>query len=297
VSEGTTLQQELPEAGWFADPADHRMQRYWGGKNWTDHVRYADANSQPISQAPAPTTPLHNDYESIPTTGSTLITQPEQFTRSAEPEQAHQFVAEEPRALAAQPNHSAYRFGQTPSFADDSAFNFAPNPDYTPTTGPTSVVSARNDFNPEPEAMPYVPLSTLRTSSHTYTPAWQQRVSTPSTGAVWLIAFFPAISVAFQLGVLLFAPQLATPAFRVGTIIISALFLTIAAFADRAALTSRGLRGASPWWMLLSPLAYLIFRGIALRKSGARHWAPVFAILGIAALSVLAAMFVILQLT
>jgi Protein of unknown function (DUF2510) len=70
------------------------------------------------------------------------------------------------------------------------------------------------------------------------------------------------------------------------------------AFADRAALLAGGnATAATPWWTLLSPLAYLIARGLEVRKyEEAGAWAPlvwwvVAAILtpGVAVLSVFAA--------
>jgi hypothetical protein len=70
------------------------------------------------------------------------------------------------------------------------------------------------------------------------------------------------------------------------------------AFADRASLLSGGnATAANPWWTLLSPLVYLIVRGIEVRKyEPVGAWAPlvwwiVAAVLtpGVAILSIFAA--------
>ena len=49
--EMTTAQ---PAAGWYTDPADSANERWWGGLDWTDHVR-------PLAAAPSyePTAPMH----------------------------------------------------------------------------------------------------------------------------------------------------------------------------------------------------------------------------------------------
>ena len=43
-----------PAAGWYTDPADSANERWWGGLDWTDHVR-------PLAVAPSyePTAPMH----------------------------------------------------------------------------------------------------------------------------------------------------------------------------------------------------------------------------------------------
>jgi uncharacterized protein DUF4328/uncharacterized protein DUF2510 len=43
-----TAQDDLPPAGWYADPHGARMWRYWDGKQWTDHVA-----PQTLEQLPA----------------------------------------------------------------------------------------------------------------------------------------------------------------------------------------------------------------------------------------------------
>ena len=46
MSEATTIAHDVPE-GWYTDPESPRMQRYWGGSDWSDHVRYSDVASMP----------------------------------------------------------------------------------------------------------------------------------------------------------------------------------------------------------------------------------------------------------
>jgi Protein of unknown function (DUF2510) len=132
---------------------------------------------------------------------------------------------------------------------------------------------------------------------------------TPVTGVVhtrvsgWLAAsplwlVLPQVllvSIISSLGVSITAPV------ELGTVALSlALYVVLVrlAFADRAGLLAGGnVTAASPWWMLLSPLAYLIARCLQVRMyEQAGAWAPlvwwaVAAILtpGIAVLSFFAA--------
>src|SRR6478736_4160199 len=48
---------ELPEAGWYPDPAGGDGTRWWDGKGWTDHIRPGTDPAAPTaaSSPPAPT--------------------------------------------------------------------------------------------------------------------------------------------------------------------------------------------------------------------------------------------------
>ncbi|KIP51488.1 DUF2510 domain-containing protein [Leucobacter komagatae] len=35
-----------PEAGWYLDPADETLQRYWDGSAWTEHVEPATPETE-----------------------------------------------------------------------------------------------------------------------------------------------------------------------------------------------------------------------------------------------------------
>lgn len=51
MNDAGALKNVIPD-GWYQDPANPAMQRWWAGKEWTEHVRYAPAGSA------APRTPL-----------------------------------------------------------------------------------------------------------------------------------------------------------------------------------------------------------------------------------------------
>jgi hypothetical protein len=60
VNDAGALKNVIPD-GWYEDPANPAMQRWWAGKQWTEHVRYAPAGS------PAPRTPLSAVPQPVPT--------------------------------------------------------------------------------------------------------------------------------------------------------------------------------------------------------------------------------------
>lgn len=51
------MSEQLPPAGWYADPTDAGQQRYWDGTAWTDHVAPA-AGGGPTSSGGAGATTM-----------------------------------------------------------------------------------------------------------------------------------------------------------------------------------------------------------------------------------------------
>lgn len=102
------------------------------------------------------------------------------------------------------------------------------------------------------------------------------------TGAMWWISAQPIWGVVTQVMLLALISAfgslpsaIVVPGYLVLNLILLAVLVRLA-FADRAALIQGGNQSAaSPWWMLLSPLVYLILRArqVALWEEGA--WAAV----------------------
>ncbi|MCU1414271.1 MAG: hypothetical protein JWN80_1611 [Microbacteriaceae bacterium] len=127
--------------------------------------------------------------------------------------------------------------------------------------------------NPPASAAPdpvYVPMR----SAPTYQPTEPslENVST-STRAIWIMALYPFFSYALTWAVIAIT-NTPNPTL-LGVISLTTLVLEVAtAFRDHSVLQSRGLRAASAWWILLSPIAYLIARRIRLKKLGIIANAP-----------------------
>ncbi len=51
-------------AGWYADPADPRAQRWWSGAEWTDHVHVPETEPAPASASTPASTSAAGTQES-----------------------------------------------------------------------------------------------------------------------------------------------------------------------------------------------------------------------------------------
>jgi hypothetical protein len=105
-----------------------------------------------------------------------------------------------------------------------------------------------------------------------------------NTPAVWLITVLPAVALGIASALIAFAPDFYTP-FTQGAL---AFVLAVAAVAlavnDRRQLTLRSHQAtASPAWILLTPLAYLVARASNTKKQAGRGWAPALVFLLLAA--------------
>lgn len=105
-----------------------------------------------------------------------------------------------------------------------------------------------------------------------------------STVAVWLIALMPVIQLAAVLGVIFGLSDFGSfMQLAVGFVFF--LWNAVLASNDKRRLLSSGHReAATPWWLLLTPLAYLIARTVCVSKQGGRGSAPlwVYIVLGTA---------------
>ena len=95
----------------------------------------------------------------------------------------------------------------------------------------------------------------------------------PNTGAIWAIAFYPLVLVLAQLAI----SGLPYVAYLIAALALSVaqfVFLIGAVIRDWVVLRRRNLPAASPLWILLTILGYLIARRVVLRRVGVRHSAP-----------------------
>jgi Protein of unknown function (DUF2510) len=173
--------------------------------------------------------------------------------------------------------------------------HLAPRP--TPAPAPTPVVQA-------PSLPPVAAPGTQTVTGEPYVPfqgSWNQssqgngngegefaRPAQWSTGGGWLLAFSPLITIiAVAALVAAYASTLTTtlatpnnsltttvPAIEFGVFLLQVLFAVM----DRRKLQSFGyLQRASVWWVLLTPLAYLIARGIAVSREVRHGFGPLIA--------------------
>ncbi len=95
------------------------------------------------------------------------------------------------------------------------------------------------------------------------------------TGSVWAIATMPVWATIVTLALAIGLGDLFTTFLVALTSVV--LFLVVVAFAihDRKVLlNSLHPQAASPWWMLLGPLFYLIARGVHVSRAVGNGWAP-----------------------
>jgi hypothetical protein len=246
MAEGTILEHDLPDAGWYTDPENPRLQRYWAGTEWTQHVRHSD--------------------------GVALNTQPT-FVPNAQPAPTASHRAETEFTTVPE-------FAPQPSFTTQAtmpSFEFSPSLTFSSPTVAESMLSLSASDRiaiEEPEQAAYIPLSTIHHSVGSSSNRWSARSSSPSTAPVWIIAVSPLLALASQFVALTIAPVNLTPivSMAVGGGIL--LVLLTAAIMDAVTLRRRDLPSASPAWLFLTPLVFLGVRNFVLRREGFRYAAP-----------------------
>jgi len=115
-------------------------------------------------------------------------------------------------------------------------------------------------------------MSEYRPMQSSFVPRVMQ-FGSPNTGWIWVIAFSIVINIALQIAAV--APGIFPS--QTGLVMALGVFVGLMAIAgvrDRAVLRQRNLPGASPWWLLLSPIAFLIVRWVVLRQIGVNAHGP-----------------------
>ena len=205
MSDGLSGGGGLPVAGWYPDPAGTPQERWWGGLDWTDHLRDTPAVAPvwPPAAAETPTWP-----------GAAVAATAPAW----------------PGSLTGAPAAPA-----TPAYQPMSGWNSGSNP-----------------------------------MQATY---YSAPTGSPNTVPIWLIATYPLplLAITLLVGRLPY-DQLVT-----GSGLTSLGFLVLFVLSvvwDFLTLRQRGLPAASPAWMLLGPIGYLIARRIVLGRGGVRHNSP-----------------------
>lgn len=198
MSDGLSGGGSLPVAGWYPDPAGTPQERWWGGLDWTDHLRDVPSVAPVWPQAAigAPSTPAW-----LPVATAAPVT-----------------------------------------------------PAYQPMAG-WGTETAQAQYNPA--------------QAQYYTTA----TGSPNTVPIWLIATYPVPLVLAQLWIRTLPLEL----YLAAALGVSGVFLAViigATLWDFFTLRSRGLPAASPLWLLLSPIGFLIARRIVLGHAGVRHNSP-----------------------
>jgi len=99
-----------------------------------------------------------------------------------------------------------------------------------------------------------------------------------NTLAVWLITVLPAVALGAAVLLIRFAPDFYTPFTQGALAFVFAIAGIALAATDRRQLTMRSHQSAaSPAWILLTPLAYLIARAANTKRQAGRGWAPAVA--------------------
>ena len=135
---------------------------------------------------------------------------------------------------------------------------------------------------PEPAPPPATFGTYVPAEQRSFTPLGTADVGIAYTRAAWWIAFSPIWSVVTQAIIVESAQAISptpiaafVPALAVLNVLLLAV-LVVLAFNDRVKLHSLGNNSAaSPWWVLLTPLAYLIVRAQHVRLYATGAWAMV----------------------
>ena len=149
-----------------------------------------------------------------------------------------------------------------------------PLPDFAALLETSPVDAAEASQSPFQMGPAYQPFGmTPRITSGTMTAP-----TSANTAAVWLITVLPTIALCAAAVLLLFAPDFYTP-FTLGALaFVFAIAGVALAFTDRRQLTLRSHQStASPAWILLTPLGYLIARAVNTKRQAGRGVAPAVA--------------------
>jgi hypothetical protein len=140
-------------------------------------------------------------------------------------------------------------------------------------TRPTELRRARAEVVDVPQmAHAYIPMA-VNTPVQFRQPAGPRA---SGTAAVWMIALMPAVQLAAILALILVLDDFGRFV-QAAVVLVFFLWTAVLASHDKRRLLILGHReAATPWWILLSPLAYLIARTVCVRKQGGQASAPMW---------------------
>lgn len=290
------------------------MQRYWGGSDWSDYVRYADAASMP-----KPKFDTAPDFENEPRVASlsdhqavlAYISQPRPAAEPAfAPAEAvtspspyvfeAPYESEAPVAVAAPAAvDTTFAFAVPAAFTAPVAFTapaaFAAPVAFTaPAVANTSYAApsfaappmslTKRDFASQPAFTPafssdgqgvtYVPMRSYYLPPSARPGSWNPRAFSPSNPAIWLLAVSPIIWTALQFLNTLLAPAANAPMISVAVSGAMLVLMLVFALADRSDLKRRSMAAPSIAWFFVGVVPYFTARWFMLRREGTRYVAP-----------------------
>jgi hypothetical protein len=295
-----SMSNSLPPAGWYPDPEGSFRQRWWSGNNWTND--FAQYRPTQIQSAPPDILgqlrqePAQSQAPTSPAVADTLSPAAAQYVEPSAQADAYRAVPQAapqlPSALRGQgavgtltrePQTSTL-LAQQPSGLQSTQL--------PPLVTPVAVA-------PATPAVSLVPLSPSMSSAAlavnpnmmaSYEPFGRQswrgydKRSKPDvryTPAGWFVAFVPALAAATVSAVAVLLPLLATwfvfAAVAVSWLAIGFIFAAV----DRRTLRlDNHVRTASPVWVLLTPLPYLLARSVRVTsETGTQAHGPLVALI------------------
>lgn len=257
----TTQTTGLPPAGWHPDPSGQATLRWWDGASWTAHVQ--------DSPPPPPVV-----AEVVPEPAPEPAPEPIAMPAAAVPAATAAPVAAVPAAAAPVPAAPVPAANPTPAATAEFSFTPAPLPDFERAPQAAAGTSALGTSTASPfAAASFAPTAPAYPGTGTG-PVYATGAEKWSTLPVWLIAFHPWVQVAAVIAALGYAQYL--PEYVPWLILLVPYPLSILfAVFDRSLLGRLGhARRATPAWILLAPLAYLIARGVATKRETGKGFAP-----------------------
>lgn len=202
-------------AGWYPDPTDESLARWWDGSEWSQTTRPRK-----------PAGPAREELEQQ---------EPQQY----------------------QPQEQQQRY-------------FSPVPIRTDATLPP--IDPYRPMNRRHDSQGFVSMGVKPTMKFTPTRAY--------TGSVWAIATMPVWTTLLVLGLVIGLGDLYTTFLIAATgVIVFAVVLGFAIHDRKVLLNSLHPTAASPGWMVLTPLVYLISRGVHVSRAVGHGWAPLIVLL------------------
>jgi|GEM_PF-5119976 len=180
--------------------------------------------------------------------------------------------------------------GWYPDPTDDAQARWWDGSQWTSTTRPRHPVAPQQGnryFSPVPIRTdatlppidPYRPMSQRYNSqghvSMSARPVTQFQPTRAYTKSVWAIATAPLWSTILLLGLMITLGDFySTFLIALTSVLIFALTVMFAIHDRHVLKASLHTATASPWWMLLSPLLYLVVRGVHVTRTVGHGWAP-----------------------
>ena len=240
-------------AGWYQDPAVTEQVRWWNGLAWTEHVRDKPSPA-PVSAGGA----THDATVASETAGEGLLERTADNTQGTTAERIAA-ARELERQFGIGTSENEIITGATAlGFGTGAAAASAPERSATSTPGTESGSRPTGALNPDNPAVQRA------AAAHSTGPR-----SHTTTGAAWLIALTPLLTVLFGLtAAYVFFYMTAAPVVFVIAVLIPYLLGLLWALNDGRTLRSRGFDPPGPWWALTTSLGYLILRRLRVPGSG-----------------------------